>query len=1109
MKNDSTKLRIVLTILTGLAAVLVFYVASIEWQNQYAIHSMQEEMKENVRLLKENFPNAGLTQTLVEDIHDIVDSTDVFLLHQMAEDDAEFEMTDSYLKSVNENLGVLDIMIADREGNIIASSNGSYSDLRHKVFDPLRTTFETGASSQLYMDPEIQKQKEEQAYELGEYTESQNGEDAALHKLTSSILEGISTENESVLITSALGADGQLPETAGTEAEGIMTAAGTEAEGLLPETAGTEAEGIMTAAGTEADGLLPETAGTEAEGIAETEPPQTEDEVFNESRKDTVLTALRLDDNYELVLSGDRLITGTVADVMNPWKMLLENETIGENGYVFVWDDKTHDLLYYPKDTSDEEDIYVSVDELGLDTDQIRDDQFGWYEIEGEKMYLYPSYYEKEGAWIVCAVSESELIKSRRFTLIFIWIIFILFAVDLVYYIILLFLQKKVKVLTDFTGSGRTGKHISRKYKLFIVTVMVTAILAVAQFYLQTLYLMSNWASSSTRQTSRIKYTVEYNKGMTEIIKEIFELGKKAQLSTFAWMLSRNQDLQTSDILDKYSFILETSDIRILDSSGNSIVTSSYMGYSPDYFSEEDETDVETEDLFAETTNQDKGKSSAEWMASGRRVIIPCKVSGIKNENGYLYMRYYSGLVDILFNNLSLSGTLENVQPGRGGFVFSVDMDTHTFDYYPDHEMQGKDVLERGLKESQLRDNYCDYITINNVDHYATTTVIEDKLLYFVVSRENLLGSRLVNSVITLILAFALFMCIGLPFYIRKEQIEMIAPDEESRHETDESLSPEYKMFHVLMYYAAGVAAVIAMYSVLMGSRANTGVLGYVLEGTWEKALNVFALTSAVIILSKGGAVLFILSKFVNLVADILPTRGGTIVKMLSSLLTYVSIALLIYLCMLQFGLNPTALMASAGIVSVVVGIGANSLVGDILAGIFILMEGNVQVGDVVQIGEFRGYVMELGIRMTKLFDMDTNNVKIIPNNEVRNVVHMTMRVSIVYSDFQIQYEEKLEAVESVLKASLKKAKKSPLILSGPEYIGVYELGENGVTLRTLTRCHEACRKQVEREVNHIVYKIFQENGISVPYPQITMHNGSDEMVEREPAPEDRDKKID
>ena len=80
----------------------------------------------------------------------------------------------------------------------------------------------------------------------------------------------------------------------------------------------------------------------------------------------------------------------------------------------------------------------------------------------------------------------------------------------------------------------------------------------------------------------------------------------------------------------------------------------------------------------------------------------------------------------------------------------------------------------------------------------------------------------------------------------------------------------------------------------------------------------------------------------------------------------------------------------------------------------------------------------------------------------------------------------------------MKKVKdKSPLILDGPVYIGVMALDSNGVVLRTETKCHEPCRRKVEREVNHIVYSIFQKNQISVPYPQITLHEGDDSTVER------------
>ena len=88
--------------------------------------------------------------------------------------------------------------------------------------------------------------------------------------------------------------------------------------------------------------------------------------------------------------------------------------------------------------------------------------------------------------------------------------------------------------------------------------------------------------------------------------------------------------------------------------------------------------------------------------------------------------------------------------------------------------------------------------------------------------------------------------------------------------------------------------------------------------------------------------------------------------------------------------------------------------------------------------------------------------------------------------------------MEKILREELKNVKdKSPLILDGPVYIGVMALDANGVVLRTKTKCHEPCRRKVEREVNHIVYSIFQKNQISVPYPQVTLHEGDDNMVER------------
>ena len=800
------------------------------------------------------------------------------------------------------------------------------------------------------------------------------------------------------------------------------------------------------------------------------------------------------DKEHEFILCVYNWIQRVVVPEMDAWKRLLENMSIGEEGFVFVWSDETNELLYYPETSLSNH----SVETLGLDPDEIRDREYSCHSINGRKVYLYTTLYGDKGAWIACAVPESELNNSLRFTVIVFSIAFALLVTALEYYVILLLRQKRVKILRDFTGEEKNTKHKSRQYKLLILTIVMTVILFLFQFYLQTLYLMSSWAEAASLQTNRIEETVHFQEDTARSYTELYENEKKGLLNMLALYLASHPEHCVSSELDELSFMIRAYDIEVLDREGTVLAAASSMAYQSPLPVNAAGSKTDSAESMAETfAAQDNGKSVYEWMSEGRTVILPM-TDHDGTSTGFLFVRYYSYFADVALQSLSLSGTLSRIRPGNGGFVFSVDPDTKKFSYYPDEVMVGRDALEYGLTENQIKDNFCDFITINGSPYFAVTDVIGTNVIYYCVSRNALLGRRIVLCMLSVLSAAILLLLTGLPLYTSREQIELVQPDEGRHTIREDQSSPEYRTIRVLKYYTVAAAALIAAYCVFRQNTGSGGVIGYVLDGKWERGLNVFALFSAIMILSRGGLILFVFSRLAGIVSSILPVRGGTILKMVGSLVTYLAVGYLIYQCMVCFGMNPTALMASAGIVSVVVGIGANSLVGDILAGIFLLMEGNVQVGDVVQIGDFRGYVMEMGIRMTKLFDMDMDDVKIIPNNEVRNVVHMTMRTSIVYSEFQIRYEEKLESVEKILREELKNVQnKSPLILDGPVYIGVEALDSSGVVLKTATRCHEPCRRKVEREVNHIVYSIFQKNGISVPYPQVTIHEGNDAPVER------------
>ena len=798
----------------------------------------------------------------------------------------------------------------------------------------------------------------------------------------------------------------------------------------------------------------------------------------------------RIDDGHALAMKAVDMSSLLSDASFSVWNALLENETIGQEGYAFAWSNQTGRILYHP-------DVMVTqalLGEIGLEQEDVQDRRFCTREVSGKRVLLYPALLKEQDTWVACAIPEEELEASRRFNRIVLSIVFSLLCAALIYYEIMLLRQKKVRILTDFTHSGKTAEHVSRKKKLVILTSLMLVLLLLFHLYLQTLYLMSTWAEAASRHTSEVEKRVEEQDIFGKSYTQLYDSEKEMQMEVMEEYLSKHPEQITASLLDAFSYAVHAVDLQVLDQGGEIVAQKSSMGYSRILEGETTEASVSPSEAVA---TQDDGRKLSDWMKDGRLYLLPMH-GDQETENGFLYVRSYSFSVDMTLYYYSLQETLKRIQPGRGGFVFAVDIETKKFTSYPDEKLIGRDALEYGLTENQIKDNYCDYIQIDGVSYYAATDMIGNNMIYYAISKRNLLRGRIQVSAAAAILAAVLLFLTGICLYTSREQIELVKPDNERHIAEAGKNSPEYKVMRVMLFYLIATAALFAGYTSFRESADMGGILGYVLSGRWERGFNVFALTSAVLIMCRGGLVLFFASRFVQTLGGILPIRGGTILKMLGSLFTYLAVAVLLYQCALCFGLNPTALMASAGIVSVVVGIGANSLVGDILAGIFLLMEGNVQVGDVVLVGDFRGYVMELGIRMTKLFDMDNDNVKIIPNNEVRNVVHLTMRTSIVYNEFQIRYEERIEDVERIVREELKNAKKSPRILGGPVYIGVSSLGDNGVTMKMETKCHEPNRMKVTREVNHIVYTIFQKHNISVPYPQVTLHTGSDEMVERE-----------
>ena len=217
-------------------------------------------------------------------------------------------------------------------------------------------------------------------------------------------------------------------------------------------------------------------------------------------------------------------------------------------------------------------------------------------------------------------------------------------------------------------------------------------------------------------------------------------------------------------------------------------------------------------------------------------------------------------------------------------------------------------------------------------------------------------------------------------------------------------------------------------------------------------------------------------------------SHGKALVDLMCSFIKYIAVIVLILAVMSAWGVNTTALLAGVGILSLIVGLGAQPLIEDIIAGLFIVFEHVFEVGDIIVVDNFRGTVKEIGIRTTQIEDAG-GDIKVVNNSDIRTLVNMTSQLSLAVSEVDVEYGESLERVELVIKDNLENFRKEiPDIAEGPFYMGVARLGASDVTLRFTAKCVETQKFQVERDMNRQIKLLFDRNGINIPFTQIVVH---------------------
>lgn len=251
-------------------------------------------------------------------------------------------------------------------------------------------------------------------------------------------------------------------------------------------------------------------------------------------------------------------------------------------------------------------------------------------------------------------------------------------------------------------------------------------------------------------------------------------------------------------------------------------------------------------------------------------------------------------------------------------------------------------------------------------------------------------------------------------------------------------------------------------------------------------------------------AVTLIIAFFLNYLIKLISINGSkrtkTTLSLVSSLIKYIAVIVDVGVLLTLWGVDVLGVVASIGVLTLIIGLGCQSLIADIVSGLFIVFDDYFSVGDMVIVDGFRGYIVEIGLRAVKIND-NCGNIKSINNGSISSVVNLSRQPNYISITMAASYFEDVERLEAVFARELPLIKERlPQIVDGPWYKGIDSFSDAGIEFNFAFTTNAEYRFQATRDFKREIYQMFVRNDIIVPFKQVTVN---------QPDPRDRPKASD
>lgn len=212
----------------------------------------------------------------------------------------------------------------------------------------------------------------------------------------------------------------------------------------------------------------------------------------------------------------------------------------------------------------------------------------------------------------------------------------------------------------------------------------------------------------------------------------------------------------------------------------------------------------------------------------------------------------------------------------------------------------------------------------------------------------------------------------------------------------------------------------------------------------------------------------------------------------------FISVIFLINMLNL-FGIDVKPILATAGVLGVAVGFGAKRTVEDVLSGLIIILEGQIRVGDYVDIEGAKGFVEKITLPLITLRAFDTGAIHYIRCGYIDKIINYTMTYSYAFFEFDVGYEQNIDKVIRVIKEAFNELKSNEnyrkLIIEDIEILGLDEFKSSSLCVKSRIKTQPKEQWTIKRAFNKIIKDRFDKENIEIPYNQIVVSKKQDRLI--------------